>query len=110
MPPGSWVVREKPLRNPLAEIKKTQHCPQQEIPWVVSQIAFERILHRAMTYPMPRSRVAAIYSTISAKLSSSIWVGVEHQVFSGGRQSSVTCSKHAHDRINEGLDPAFAEA
>jgi hypothetical protein len=44
---------EKPLRETLAEIKKTQHCPQQKIQRIVLQIAFEPILHRDVAYLKP---------------------------------------------------------
>ena len=44
---------DKPLRDTLAEIKEAQHRPQQEIQRIVSQIAFEPILHRAVAYLKP---------------------------------------------------------
>ena len=53
MPPRGRIVPDKPLRQTLAEIEETQHCPQQKIQWIVSQIAFERILHRAADYLKP---------------------------------------------------------
>src|SRR5579862_8020104 len=54
MPPGSWVMRDKSLSEALAEIEEAQHCPEQEIQGIVSQIAFEPSLHRAMPYPILR--------------------------------------------------------
>src|SRR5580700_3487919 len=50
MPPRGRIVRDKPLRQTLAEVEEAQHCPEQKIQWIVSQIAFERILHCAVAY------------------------------------------------------------
>ena|SRR5215470_6971128 len=48
MPPGSWVIQAESLRQALAEIKEAQDRPQQKIEGIVPQIAFERIVHRAV--------------------------------------------------------------
>jgi len=44
---------DKPLRDTLAEIKEAHHRPQQKIQRIVSQIAFEPILHCAVAYLKP---------------------------------------------------------
>jgi hypothetical protein len=46
-------VPNQPLRETLAEIKEAQYGPQQKIQRIVSQIAFEPILHRAVAYLKP---------------------------------------------------------